>query len=98
MGYSVFCSAVEMVWLILAYSSLALELTHIRLSAAADSSRDMAQSQFAMPTGQPQDYNKLFLAEKDNLELAEGLYTWVGADVERRVLEKYRKLQPLKSI
>jgi len=64
---------------------------------AADSSRDMAQSQFAMPTGQPQDYNKLFLAEKDNLELAEGLYTWVGADVERRVLEKYGKLQPLKS-
>lgn len=65
-------------------------------STAADSSRDMAQNQFAMPTGQPQDYNKLFLAEKDNLELAEGLYTWVGADVERRVLEKYGKLQPLK--
>lgn len=42
--------------------------------------------------GQPQDYNKLFKAEKDNLELAEGLYSWTGKDVELRVLRKYGKL------
>jgi len=40
----------------------------------------------------PQDYVKLFKAEKDNLEFAEGLYTWVGKDVENRVLRKYGKL------
>ncbi len=39
-----------------------------------------------------QDYVKLFKAEKDNLEFAEGLYSWVGAEVENRVLEKYGKL------
>ncbi|KAF7790912.1 hypothetical protein EIP86_001870 [Pleurotus ostreatoroseus] len=44
----------------------------------------------AMPqTGQPQDYNKLFKAEMDNLEFSEGLYSWVASDVESRVLKKY---------
>jgi hypothetical protein len=42
--------------------------------------------------GQAQDYNKLFKAERDNLEFAEGLYSWVGMDVEDRVLHKYSKL------
>lgn len=47
----------------------------------------------AMPNaGQPQDYNKLFKAEKDNLEFAEGLYKWAGEDVETRVLRKYGRL------
>ena len=41
---------------------------------------------------QPQDYNKVFKAERDNLELAEGLYKWSGADVELRVLRKYGKI------
>ncbi|KAF8592675.1 transmembrane protein [Ramaria rubella] len=64
---------------------------------AADSSRDLASSSpFAAATqqqpGQAQDYNKLFKAEKDNLELAEGLYSWAGKDVELRVLRKYGKL------
>jgi hypothetical protein len=40
----------------------------------------------------PQDYNKLFKAEKDNLEFSEGLHNWVGKDVENRVLRKYGKL------
>ena len=44
------------------------------------------------PQGQPQDFNKLFKAEKDNLALAEGLYKWVGDDVEDRILRKYGKL------
>ena len=42
--------------------------------------------------GQPQDYNKLFKAEKDNLELAQGLYQWNAKDVEIRVLEKWGKI------
>lgn len=42
--------------------------------------------------GQTPDYNKLFIAEQDNLAFARGLYTWVGDDVESRVLRKYGKL------
>lgn len=42
--------------------------------------------------GQPQDYNKLFKAECDNLEFSEGLYNWVGNNVENRVLRKYGKI------
>jgi len=60
----------------------------------ADSSRDMSASPFAAgaaPVG-PQDYNKLFKAERDNLEFSEGVYSWVGKDVETRVLQKYGKL------
>jgi len=63
---------------------------------SADSSRDMTASPFAAVTapqpGQPQDYNKLFKAERDNLEFSEGLYSWVGQDVEDRVLRKYGKI------
>ena len=39
--------------------------------------------------GQPQDFNKLFKAEQDNLEFSDGLYTWVAGDVEARILKKY---------
>jgi len=62
---------------------------------AADSSRDMTASPFAAVTAAPgaaQDFTKLFKAEQDNLEFAEGLHVWVGADVEERVLRKYGKL------
>jgi hypothetical protein len=45
----------------------------------------------AVPAG-PQDFNKLFKAEKDNLAFAEGLYSWVGKDVEERVLHRYGRL------
>lgn len=43
----------------------------------------------AAQPGQPQDYNKLFKAERDNLEFSEGLYSWVAQDVETRILKKY---------
>jgi ER membrane protein complex subunit 3 len=65
---------------------------------AADATRDMAMSPFAnmaaqqAAPGQPQDFNKLFKAEKDNLEFSEGVYTWLGQDVEDRVLRKYGRL------
>jgi ER membrane protein complex subunit 3 len=42
-----------------------------------------------MQPGQPQDFNKLFKAEQDNLEFSEGLYSWVAHDVESRILKKY---------
>ena len=42
--------------------------------------------------GQPQDFSKLFKAERDNIELARGLYKWTGADVELRVLRKYGRI------
>jgi hypothetical protein len=42
--------------------------------------------------GQPQDFNKLFKAERDNLEFAEGLYSWVGENMETKILRKYGKL------
>lgn len=47
--------------------------------------------------GAPADYVKLFEAEKDNLEFAEGQYKWIGQDVERRVLERWGKIQPSSS-
>ncbi|KAF8211228.1 transmembrane protein [Mycena galopus ATCC 62051] len=62
---------------------------------AADSSRDMTASPFGAPQaapGQAQDYSKLFKAEKDNLEFAEGVYCWVGEGVEDRVLRRYGKI------
>ncbi|KIY73639.1 transmembrane protein [Cylindrobasidium torrendii FP15055 ss-10] len=47
----------------------------------------------AMPqAGQPQDYQKLYKAEADNLAFSNGLYKWVGEDVEDRILRKYGKL------
>ncbi|KXN83727.1 ER membrane protein complex subunit 3 [Leucoagaricus sp. SymC.cos] len=45
----------------------------------------------------PQDYNKLFKQEKENLEFDEGFYKWIGEDVEERVLRKYAKLPPVAS-
>jgi len=63
-------------------------------NSASNSSQDMA-SPFAAVAGASQqpgqtlDYNKLFAAERDNLEFAQGLYSWVGSDVETRVLHKY---------
>ncbi|KAJ6539232.1 transmembrane protein [Mycena capillaripes] len=62
---------------------------------SADSSRDMTASPFGAPAAAPgaaQDFNKLFKAERDNLEFSEGLYSWVGADVEDRVLRRYGKI------
>ncbi|KAF8665696.1 hypothetical protein AX16_000149 [Volvariella volvacea WC 439] len=65
---------------------------------SADSSKDMTMSPFSaagapMP-GQPQDFNKLFKAEREHLALAEGLYSWVGTDAEDRVLQRHGKLSP----
>ena len=42
--------------------------------------------------GQAQDFGKLFKAERDNLEFAEGVYSWIGDSVEDRVLRKHGKL------
>jgi len=64
-------------------------------NSAADSSQTMMASPFAGAggqPGQPQDYVKLFKAEKDNLAFAEGTYSWMGDDVETRLLRKYGKL------
>jgi hypothetical protein len=54
----------------------------------------MTASPFAAPQapGQAQDYNKLFKAEKDNLQFSEGVYSWVGEGVEDRVLGRYGKI------
>lgn len=64
-------------------------------SPAADSSKDMSATPFsnfnAAPAG-PQDYNKLFKAERDNLEFSNGIYTWVGDEVEDRILKRYNRL------
>lgn len=65
-------------------------------SLAADSSRDMNASPFAAAgagqPAQPQDFNKLLKAERDNLEFSEGLYSWAAKDVENKILRKYGKL------
>jgi hypothetical protein len=55
----------------------------------------MTASPFAAQQAAPgaaQDFNKLFKAEKDNLEFSEGLYSWVGEGVEDRVLRRYGKI------
>ena len=71
----------------------------IALTAAVQ--QDMLMSPYgnpaasgALPGGQgaPQDFGKLFKAEKDNLALADGLYKWSGADVELRVVRKYGRI------
>jgi len=63
---------------------------------AANDKRDLATSPFApvggTSTGQPQDYHKLFTAEAESLQLAEGIYKWVGDGIEERILRKYGKL------
>lgn len=70
----------------------------VNIVAASDVARDMVMSPYAgamQPrTQQPQDFGKIFKAERDNLELAEGLYSWTGKDVETRILQKYGKLSP----
>ena len=65
--------------------------------SAADSSRDMttpfaAAAAAAPQPGQAQDYNKLFKAERDNLEFSEGLHSWIANDVDARILRKYGRL------
>jgi len=60
-----------------------------------DAAQNPAASPFAVATpqaGQPQDFNKLLKAERDNLEFAEGLHKWIGDDVETRILKKYGRL------
>ena len=42
--------------------------------------------------GQTQDFNKIFKAERENLEFAEGVYSWIGENVEQRVLKTYGKV------
>lgn len=63
---------------------------------AADGTKDMMMSPYAGTASQtpvqPQDFGKIFKGERDNLELAEGLYKWSGSDVELRVLRKYGKI------
>lgn len=58
----------------------------------------MTMSPFAgmgtVQAGQPQDYAKLFKTELDNLEFAEGLYTWAEEDMDTKILGKYGKLAP----
>lgn len=39
--------------------------------------------------GQPQDFNKLFLAEKENIMITP--HQWELEDIEQRLLEKYGK-------
>ncbi|KAG0002972.1 ER membrane complex subunit 3 [Entomortierella chlamydospora] len=66
---------------------------------AADAMRDMqAMSTMGMgpaagpqmsPTGQPQDMHKIFLSEKENIELTE--HEWGLDNVETRLLVKYGK-------
>jgi hypothetical protein len=46
----------------------------------------------APQVGQPQDFKKLLKAERDHLELAEGMHKWIGDDVETRILKKYSRL------
>jgi hypothetical protein len=65
-------------------------------TAASQPQADLAsgsQAQVQQPQpGQPQDYHKLFAAEKENLQLAQGLYKWSVEDIDVRVLQKYGKL------
>ncbi|CAG8824263.1 13270_t:CDS:2, partial [Racocetra persica] len=61
---------------------------------AADGMRDMtAMSQMgASPTGQPQDFYKLHLAERENLLLTP--HDWELGDIEHRLLVQYGKRKP----
>jgi hypothetical protein len=61
----------------------------------ADVTQNLAASPFAVTTpsaGQPQDFNKLLKAERDHLELAEGMHKWIGDDVETRILKRYGRM------
>lgn len=61
---------------------------------SADGVRDMtAMSQIGAPAaGQPQDFAKLHLAERENLELT--THNWELEDVEHRLLVLYGKRKP----
>jgi len=64
---------------------------------SADSSRDMTASPFANAGAAqvgPQDYHKLFKSERDNIAFSEGVYSWVGEEVEDRVLRRYTNIPP----
>ena len=70
-------------------------LLALLFASAAASSRDMATpfaAAAAATPGQAQDYNKLFKAERDNLEFSEGLHEWIAKDVDTRILKKYGRL------
>jgi len=77
-----------------------------RLILGSDNSASQSSQEMASPfagamqqgqPGQPMDYHKIFSAERDNLRFAEGLYSWLGDDVETRILRKYGKLPPVSS-
>jgi hypothetical protein len=51
-----------------------------------------AQAAAGGQPGAPQDFAKLFKAERDNLELADGLYAWAATGAEERVLRRFGKL------
>ncbi|KAI0082570.1 transmembrane protein [Panus rudis PR-1116 ss-1] len=66
---------------------------------SADSSRDMNSPFAAAAAAQPapgaaQDFNKLFKAERDNLEFSEGLHSWIASDADTRILQKYGRPIP----
>ncbi len=64
-------------------------------TSGADATQNLAASPFAVtapPVGQPQDFNKLLKAEREHLELAEGMHKWIGDDVETRILKRYSRL------
>lgn len=52
--------------------------------------QSMAAMGGAAAPGQPQDFNKLFLAERENLELTP--HEWELENVELRLLVKYGKM------
>jgi ER membrane protein complex subunit 3 len=63
--------------------------------SGTDVTQNLAASPFAAatpPVGQPQDFKKLLKAERDHLELAEGMHKWIGDDVETRILKRYGRL------
>lgn len=74
--------------LLLSDSSPALDTSSMMMGPTAA----MAGAGGGGMPGQPQDFGKVFKAERDNLELAQGLYKWTGADVELRVLRKYGRI------
>ena len=53
-----------------------------------------AAANAAPQPGQAQDYNKLFKAEREHLEFAEGLHSWVAKDADTRILQKYGRPIP----
>lgn len=70
----------------------------VSLITAAVEQKDLASSPFAGAAGaagtpgQPQDFNKIFTGESENLQLAQGIYKWVGDDIDQRILKRYGKI------